>query len=227
MTSSGPSVSDCRQRAAGGGLTVRCSGLRLTQVPVGLSNHTTRLFLNKNLLRCLLAHSFSDLLMLTELDLSHNQLSSLEPGCFSGLVSSLRYLDLSYNQLIVLDHTVFGGLKARANLTYNPWHCNCSMQMVMAQLELDGSSLDKVICQTTDLPNVGTVGLPLVLLVEDWDLCQSVLRRTDVVTLVTMLLWFSMLITYLIYYIQKNEVIIHQHFDHLKFLESRDPFRPR
>lgn len=43
------------------------------QVPVGLSNRTTRLFLNKNLLTSLAANSFSSLFLLDELDLSHNQ----------------------------------------------------------------------------------------------------------------------------------------------------------
>jgi len=72
----------------------------------------------------------------------------------------------------------------------------------------------------------GAVGLPLVLLVEDWDLCQSVRRTTDVLTLVTMFLWFLMLISYLIYYIRHNQAVARRHLDYLKFLESRDPFPP-
>ncbi|XP_041859903.1 leucine-rich repeat-containing protein 3-like [Melanotaenia boesemani] len=221
-------INTCQQtKAAGGGLVVRCSGLRLIKVPVGLSNHTIRLFLNKNLLRSLPASAFSDLFLLEELDLSQNQLSSLEAGCFSQVASSLRYLDLSSNQLTTLDPVVFTGLQVQANLTNNPWHCDCSMQMAVPRLDLDRSSVEKVLCQTSDLPNLGAVGLPLVLLVEDWDLCESVRRTTDVVTLVTMFLWFLMLMFYLIYYIRHNEVFARRHLDYLKFLESRDPFRPR
>ncbi|XP_072224755.1 leucine-rich repeat-containing protein 3-like [Leuresthes tenuis] len=217
----------CQQpEAAGGGLTLLCGGLRLTRVPVALSNHTTRLILKKNLLRSLPAHSFSDLFLLEELDLSHNQLSCLEAGCFFGLASSLRYLDLSSNQLSTLDPAVFGGLHVGANLTHNPWHCDCSMQMSTPQLDLDTSSLETVVCQTSDLPNLGAVGLPLVLLVEDWDLCQPVRRTTDVLTLVTMFLWFLTLFSYLIYYIRYNQAVARRHLDYLKFLESRDPFRP-
>lgn len=70
----------------------------------------------------------------------------------------------------------------------------------------------------------GAVGIPLVLLVEDWDLCLSVRRTTDILTLITMLLWFVMLISYLAYYIRQNKVFARQHWDYLKFLENRAPF---
>ncbi|XP_007562148.2 leucine-rich repeat-containing protein 3-like [Poecilia formosa] len=222
------SINACQQKEApDGGLMVRCSGLRLTQIPAGLSNHTTRLFLNKNRLSSLPAFCFSDLFLLDELDLSHNQLSSLEPGCFSGLASSLRFLDLSSNRLTTLDPAVLGGLQVQANLSQNPWHCDCSMQVSITQLDMDKSSLEKVICETSDLPNLGATGLPLVLLVQDWDLCQSVRRTTDFLTLITMLLWFIMLLSYLIHYIRHNKVVARRHMEYLKFLESRDPFRPR
>ncbi|MED6276140.1 hypothetical protein CHARACLAT_000252 [Characodon lateralis] len=98
--------------------------------------------------------------------------------------------------------------------------------MAVPQLNVDISSLEKVICQTSDLPNLGAVGLPLVLLMQDWDLCQSVRRTTDFLTLITMFLWFVMLMSYLIYYIRHNQVVARRHLEYLKFLESRDPFRP-
>ncbi|XP_050924565.1 leucine-rich repeat-containing protein 3 isoform X3 [Lates calcarifer] len=161
-----------------GGLTVRCSGLRLTQ------------------------------------------LSSLEAGCFRGLESSLRFLDLSSNWLSALDPAALGGLRAAANLTHNPWHCDCRMQLSMPQLDLDPSSLNEVVCQTSDLPNLGAVGMPLVLLVEDWDLCLSVRRTTDVVMLVTMFLWFSMVISYLVCYIRQNQEDARRHMEYLKSLQS-------
>lgn len=120
------------------------------QVPVGFSNLTIRLHLDKNLLSYLPADSFSDLFLLTELDLSHNkvvsplsvspshldlnlvsspQLSFLEAGCFRGLASTLHFLDLSSNRLSSLDPGVLGDLGALANLTHNPWHCDCKMQV--------------------------------------------------------------------------------------------------
>ncbi|XP_028268188.1 leucine-rich repeat-containing protein 3B-like [Parambassis ranga] len=208
-----------------GGLTVRCSGLKLTQVPVGLSNRTTQLFLNKNLLRSLPPNSFSDLFLLDELYLSQNQLSSLEAGCFSGLESSLHFLDLSSNQLSVLDPAAFSGLQVHANLTHNPWHCDCTMQLSMPQLGVDLPSLTEVVCQTSDLPNLGAVGVPLVILVEDWDLCLSVRRTADLLTLVTMLLWFFMVICYLVYYVKENKIVVQQHGDYLRFVETQVLFR--
>ncbi|XP_022070796.2 leucine-rich repeat-containing protein 3B-like [Acanthochromis polyacanthus] len=210
-------------KMADGTLTVRCNGFRLTEVPVGLTNRTTRLFLNKNLISSLPADSFSDLFLLNELDLSHNQLSFLEVGCFNGLASSLRFLDLSSNQLSLLDPAVFDGLQVIATLTQNPWHCDCRMQLSMPRLDLDSASLAEVICQTSDLPNLGAVGLPMLLLMEDWDLCRSVRRTHDFLALVTMFLWFFMLISYLIYYIRENEAVAHQHLEYLKFLEILHP----
>ncbi|XP_029945256.1 LOW QUALITY PROTEIN: leucine-rich repeat-containing protein 3C-like [Salarias fasciatus] len=210
-----PHASACLQAAMpDGGLTI----------PIGLSNLTTRLFLNKNLISSLPGGCFSLLLLLDELDLSHNKLSALEAGCFSSLAASLRYLDLSSNQLTTLDPAVFAGLQVQANLTQNPWHCDCRMQLSMPQLSLDLSSLSGVVCQTSDLPNPGAVGLSLLLLLEDWDLCLSVRRTTDVLTLVTMFLWFAMLLAYFLYYIRQNKVFARRHFDYLQFLQSRDPF---
>lgn len=73
----------------------------------------------------------------------------------------------------------------------------------------------------------GAVGLPLVLLVEDWDLCQSVRRTSEMLTMVTMFIWFSSLLSYLFYYIRQNQAVARRHLEYLKFLESRDPFRPK
>ncbi|XP_063760309.1 leucine-rich repeat-containing protein 3B-like isoform X1 [Eleginops maclovinus] len=260
----------------GGGLTLRCSGLRLTQIPLGFPNITDRLFLDRNVLSSLPADSFSEL-PLDELDLSHNQLSSLDPGCFGGL-DSLRFLDLSFNRLTALEPASLGGLRSRTNLTHNPWHCNCRMQLMVPELVLDRSSLPGVVCQTSDLHNLGTfqsllplhislhpvthchththahththmsdvrgecvhlcvcvcartcvsgaVGRPLVLLMQDWDLCLSVRRNPDVVMLVTMVLWFSALVSILLYYIRQNQQLARQHMEYVKALQRRSAAPP-
>ncbi|KAK5856875.1 hypothetical protein PBY51_008438 [Eleginops maclovinus] len=208
----------------GGGLTLRCSGLRLTQIPLGFPNITDRLFLDRNVLSSLPADSFSEL-PLDELDLSHNQLSSLDPGCFGGL-DSLRFLDLSFNRLTALEPASLGGLRSRTNLTHNPWHCNCRMQLMVPELVLDRSSLPGVVCQTSDLHNLGAVGRPLVLLMQDWDLCLSVRRNPDVVMLVTMVLWFSALVSILLYYIRQNQQLARQHMEYVKALQRRSAAPP-
>ncbi|KAM3863777.1 leucine-rich repeat-containing protein 3-like [Diretmus argenteus] len=204
-----------------GGLTVRCSGVGLTQVPPGLPNHTIHLYLDNNHLSSLPADSFSGLTLLSQLDLSHNQLSLLEAGCFRGLSSSLRFLDVSSNQLSTLDPAALRGLRAHANLTHNPWHCDCKLQVSMPQLDLDPSSLAEVVCHTSDLHGLGAVGMPFVLLAEDWDLCLSLRRTTDVAMLVTMFLWFSMVISYLVYYVRHNQEDARRHMEYLKSLPSR------
>ncbi|KAI3359474.1 hypothetical protein L3Q82_013779 [Scortum barcoo] len=217
----------CRHsEMADGGLTARFTGLTgdftglrclFPQVPVGFSNLTIRLFLDKNLLSSLPADSFSNLLVLDDLDLSHNQLSSLEAGCFRGLASSLHFLDLSSNRLSTLDPAVLGRLQAQTNLTNNRWHCDCRMQLSMSQLDLDPASLSEVVCQSSDLPNLGAVGMPLVLL---GPLCLSVRRTTDAVMLVTMFLWFSTVICYLVYYVRQNQEDACRHMQYLKALQS-------
>ena len=62
--------------------------------------------------------------------------------------------------------------------------------------------------------------MPLVLLVEDWDLCLSVRRTTDVTMLVTMLLWFFILICYLIYYVRQNREDARKYLDYFKGLST-------
>ncbi|XP_034047182.1 leucine-rich repeat-containing protein 3C-like [Thalassophryne amazonica] len=145
-------------------LLIDAPGVRITwlficlQVPVAISNLTVRLFLDKNLLICVPANSFLDLRLLAELDLSHNQISLLEAGCFSGL-DSLHFLDLSSNCLTTLDPLALGGLRVHANLTCNAWHCDCKLQVSMLQLDLDLASLAKVVCLSSDLPNLGMLRL--------------------------------------------------------------------
>ncbi|KAG7248500.1 hypothetical protein CRUP_001005, partial [Coryphaenoides rupestris] len=65
------------------------------------------------------------------------------------------------------------------------------------------------------------VGVPFVLLAEDWDLCLSLRRTTDVAMLVIMFLWFSMVISYLVYYVRHNQEDTRRHLEYLKSLHSR------
>lgn len=156
------------------------STCRTTRYPLRTSNTPQQKPVDAGYTSCL-THNLSDLLPVC-LPVSLSQLSLLEAGCFFGLAPSLRFLDLSFNQLTTLDPEVLGGLQVQANLTQNPWHCDCRMQvsstcraslvwgrsslgwwlpvcfqMSMPQLDLDESSLDKVICLTSDLPNLGKV----------------------------------------------------------------------
>ncbi|MEQ2167139.1 hypothetical protein GOODEAATRI_001039, partial [Goodea atripinnis] len=227
------------------------------QIPIGLSNYTTHLFLNNNRLSSLPAFCFSDLFLLDELDLSHNQVLTLPvpPSCRNPVKKQFHSPPVPCHSSPLLNLDVsLAWHRLSSTWTSHPIASPLWTQrflMAVPQLNVDISSLEKVICQTSDLPNLGTltphgssslkpqemipvvtlcvsgaVGLPLVLLMQDWDLCQSVRRTTDFLTLITMFLWFVMLMSYLIYYIRHNQVVARRHLEYLKFLESRDPFRP-
>lgn len=168
------------------------------------------------MLQTLAPNSFLHLHQLETLDLSHNQLSSLGAGCFQGLAESLRFLDLSSNQLSVLEPDSLGGLRARANLSNNLWHCDCSTQEAIPELDLDPLSLNDVICQTSVITNLGAVGTPVLVLLQDWDLCSSVRRQVDLVMLLTMGVWFLALVLFLLLYIHHNQVHAQRHLQYIK-----------
>ncbi|KAI1896522.1 hypothetical protein AGOR_G00095640 [Albula goreensis] len=202
------------------GKTVRCSNLRLTEIPQDIPNDTRRLYLDFNLLTTVPANAFLDLRLLNELDLSHNELAQLESGAFRGLASSLQFLDLSSNKLMTLNPEAFEGLQARANLTHNPWHCDCNLQNVMPHMNLEPASLAGIVCQTSEPEDIGAKGNPL-LLTKDLDLCAVLKKTTDVAMLVTMFGWFTMVISYLVYYVRHNQEDARRHLEYLKSLPSK------
>lgn len=204
----------------GGGKTVRCSNLQLTEIPQDIPNDTRRVYLDFNHLTAVPANAFAGLPHLVELDLSHNELSQLEPKAFRGLGSSLQFLDLSSNKLVKFNPEAFEGLRARANLTNNPWHCDCSLQMALPRVDLEPASLAGIVCQTSDPEETGVQGLAF-LLAPDIDLCVVMKRTTDVAMLVVMFGWFSMVISYLVYYVRANQEDARRHLEYLKSLPSR------
>ncbi|XP_063069112.1 leucine-rich repeat-containing protein 3B [Engraulis encrasicolus] len=202
------------------GKTVRCSHLRLTSVPAGIPNDTRRLYLDYNQLASVPTDAFQGLPMLAELDLSHNHLSTLEPAAFRGLGPSLKFLDLSHNRLVTLDPEALEGLKARSNLTNNPWHCDCELQKALPRLDLETVSLKGIVCHTAE-PNDTDVTGQALLLTADLDLCMVPKKTTDVAMLVTMFGWFTMVISYLVYYVRANQEDARRHLEYLKSLPSR------
>ncbi|XP_036405630.1 leucine-rich repeat-containing protein 3B [Megalops cyprinoides] len=209
----------CSQNEVGG-KTVRCSNLRLTEIPQDIPNDTRRLYLDFNLLTTVPTNAFLELPLLNELDLSHNELVQLEPGAFRGLGGSLQFLDLSSNRLMTLNPEAFEGLQSRANLTHNPWHCDCNLQNVMPQVDLEPTSLAGIVCQTSEPEDVGAQGTPF-LLAKDLDLCVVLKKTTDVAMLVTMFGWFTMVISYLVYYVRHNQEDARRHLEYLKSLPSK------
>lgn len=203
-----------------GGKTVRCSNLQLTEIPQDIPNDTRRIYLDFNLFTTVPMNAFAGLPQLVELDLSHNELSQLETGAFKGLGSSLQFIDLSSNKLVNFNPEAFEGLRARANLTNNPWHCDCNLQMAMSRVDLEPASLTGIVCQTSDPEEIGVQGLAF-LLAPDIDLCVVMKRTTDVAMLVVMFGWFTMVISYLVYYVRANQEDARRHLEYLKSLPSR------
>ncbi|XP_037546718.1 leucine-rich repeat-containing protein 3B [Nematolebias whitei] len=203
-----------------GGKTVRCSNLQLTEIPEDIPNDTRRVYLDFNLFTTIPTNAFASLTNLIELDLSHNELNLLEPGAFRGLGSSLQFLDLSSNKLINLNPAAFEGLRARANLTNNHWHCDCKLQRAVLRVDLEPASLAGIVCQTSDPKEMGVEGRAF-LLEPDIDLCVMMKRTTDVAMLVVMFGWFTMVISYLVYYVRANQEDARRHLEYLKSLPSR------
>ncbi|XP_037319798.2 leucine-rich repeat-containing protein 3B [Pungitius pungitius] len=201
----------------GGGKTVRCSNLQLTEIPQDIPNDTRHVYLDFNLFTAVPSNAFADLPYLVELDLSHNEISRLEPGAFRGLGSTLQFLDISSNKLVNFDPEAFEGLRSRANLTNNPWHCDCDLQMAMPRVDLEPASLTGIVCQTSEPEQIGVQGLAF-LLAPDIDLCVVMKRTTDVAMLVVMFGWFSMVISYLVYYVRANTEDARRHLEYLKSL---------
>ncbi|XP_028843169.1 leucine-rich repeat-containing protein 3B-like [Denticeps clupeoides] len=207
--------------SSNGGLVVRCSNVKLSEVPQNLPNTTRRLYLDYNLLVTVPADAFQGLPLLTELDLSYNKITRLEPGSLRELAASLKSLDLSSNMLQSLDPEAFGDVAAQANLTNNPWLCDCQLQEAMPKLNLDPSSLAGVVCRTSQPEDPRAVGEPFVFVAEDLDLCAGLKKTTDVAMLVTMFGWFAMVMSYVLYYVRHNQEDARRHLKYLKTLPNR------
>lgn len=199
---------------------MRCSNLQLTEIPEDIPNDTQHVYLDFNLLTAVPTNAFASLTHLVELDLSHNEISQLEPGAFRGLGSSLEFLDLSSNKLVNFNPDAFEGLRARANLTNNPWLCDCNLQMALPRVDLEPTSLAGIVCQTSVPEKIGVEGLAF-LLEQNIDLCVFMKRTTDVAMLVVMFGWFTMVISYLVYYVRANQEDARRHLEYLKSLPSR------
>ncbi|KAK7919773.1 hypothetical protein WMY93_011057 [Mugilogobius chulae] len=170
------------------GITVRCSKLQLTEIPQDLPNDTRHIFLDYNSIKKIPVNAFAALPHLVELDLSHNDLTQLEPGAF---------LDW--------DHCNFW--------IFHPTNGP-------ARVDLEPASLTGIVCHTAEPEEIGVQGLSF-LLAPDIDLCVYMRRTTDVAMLVVMFGWFTMVISYLVYYVRANQEDARRHLEYLKSLPSR------
>ncbi|XP_066222471.1 leucine-rich repeat-containing protein 3C isoform X1 [Saccopteryx leptura] len=196
----------CYMAEEAGERTFRCSQAGLSAVPTGIPNDTRKLYLDANQLASVPAGAFQHLLVLEELDLSHNVLAHLSGAAFQGLAGTLRHLDLSANQLASLPVEAFMGLQIQVNLSANPWRCDCALQEVLRQVRLAPGTGTGIVCGPGARPDL--VGQEFLLLAGEEELCGAgrggARRSTDVALLVTMGGWLALVVAYLVHYVWQN-----------------------
>nr|XP_033774379.1 leucine-rich repeat-containing protein 3C [Geotrypetes seraphini]XP_033774380.1 leucine-rich repeat-containing protein 3C [Geotrypetes seraphini]XP_033774381.1 leucine-rich repeat-containing protein 3C [Geotrypetes seraphini] len=209
----------CYQAEEDGYRTFRCSNAQLTEVPKDIPNNTHKLYLDYNQITYIPNDAFQNLPVLMDLDLSHNAISRLETGAFRGLSEHLNFLDLSSNKLVSVNKDVFINLKAKTNLSSNPWLCDCMLQEMIRLVELDPGSSSSILCDKSIQEE--HEGKPFLQAVKDVDFCNVYKKTTDIAMLVTMFGWFTMVISYLVYYVRQNQEDARRHLEYLKSLPSK------
>ncbi|XP_034143380.1 leucine-rich repeat-containing protein 3 [Esox lucius] len=212
---------------------VQCADAGLREFPQGIPPDTVTLHLERNYIHSLPEGAFRELTQLRDLYLSHNRIDSLSSGALRHLTPELRLLDLSHNQLRMVSRHDFGYTRAVTRLYHNPWHCDCALQELMRTLHLEPETINGILCESsTRGPGEGSrwedpggtsehSGQPLVKLLDSGvNFCSLHRKTTDVAMLVTMFVWFFMVIVYVVYYVRQNQAETRRHLEYLKSLPS-------
>ena len=209
----------CQCVETGGRTAVQCASRNLERIPPDLPPDTAVLLLSSNHITSIPSQAFKDLHHLRELDLSHNDIHTVDPGAFQGVAGSLDSLDLSHNRLSAVPREAFARLQAKIRLSDNPWHCQCALQEVLRELRLDPDTVNEVMCHSAVQEE--HAGRPVIQVLDSGvNLCNFHHKTTDVAMFVTMFGWFSMVIGYVIYYVRHNQEDARRHLEYLKSLPS-------
>uniref|UniRef100_A0A8D0B8H5 LRRNT domain-containing protein n=1 Tax=Salvator merianae TaxID=96440 RepID=A0A8D0B8H5_SALMN len=209
-----PQSCDCPPESG----VVWCNRRDLVMIPFDIPPDTRVLYLDSNWITHVPNGAFHGLKQLRELHLADNLIEDIAPGAFRGLGGGLRLLDLSGNQLQKMAYTPFAMLTwAKLELYDNPWHCDCSLQELMEALPLDSETVENIVCATAAWEEYA--GRTLAhLLNSGVNFCLSQQRNTDLAMLLTMFCWFTVVITYVIYYVRRNQAESRRHLEYLKSL---------
>ncbi|NXL25168.1 LRC3B protein, partial [Setophaga kirtlandii] len=202
-----------------GDQNVNCSNANLKEIPRDLPPDTILLYLDSNQITSIPNGIFKDLHQLRVLDLSKNGIEFIDEHAFKGVAETLQTLDLSDNRIKSVHKNAFNNLKARARIANNPWHCDCTLQQVLRSMASNHETANNVICKTSVLDE--HAGRPFFNTANDADLCNLPKKTTDYAMLVTMFGWFTMVISYVVYYVRQNQEDARRHLEYLKSLPSR------
>ncbi|XP_066433474.1 leucine-rich repeat-containing protein 3 [Eleutherodactylus coqui] len=209
----------CQCSDNSGAMVVQCSSRDLEEIPIDLPTDTVSLKLDANKIQQVPNNAFKDLNYLQELDLSKNSIEKIELSAFKGVSDGLRLLDLSGNQIQTIPKEALANLKGKIRLSNNPLHCDCSLQEMLRELNLDPDTVNDISCQTSVQEEY--VGKPLIQVLDSGiNFCNIHHRTTDVAMFITMFGWFTMVITYVVYYVRHNQEDARRHLEYLKSLPS-------
>ncbi|XP_069471942.1 leucine-rich repeat-containing protein 3-like [Ambystoma mexicanum] len=202
-----------------GVMVVYCNSRNLDEIPKDLPEDTVFLKLDENKIYQIPNNAFKHLNYLQELDLSKNAIEKIETAAFKGVAEGLKLLDLSNNQIQSIPKEALAKLKAKIRLSNNPWHCECALQEVLRELKLDPDSVNEITCQTSVQQEY--TGKPLIQVLDAGiNFCNIRHKTTDVAMFITMFGWFTMVITYVVYYVRHNEKDTRRHLNYLKSLPT-------
>ncbi|XP_069081818.1 leucine-rich repeat-containing protein 3-like [Pleurodeles waltl] len=202
-----------------GMMVVYCNSRNLYEIPKDLPSDTVFLKLDENKIYQIPNNAFKHLNYLQELDLSKNAIEKIETAAFKGLAEGLKLLDLSNNHIHSIPKEALAKLKAKIRLSNNPWHCECALQEVLRELTLDPESANEITCHTSVQEEYRDK--PLVQILDSGiNFCNIRHKTTDVAMFITMFGWFTMVITYIVYYVRHNEKDTRRHLKYLKSLPN-------
>ncbi|XP_034988274.1 leucine-rich repeat-containing protein 3 [Zootoca vivipara] len=209
----------CQCTNYSGATAVLCSASNLDEIPKDIPKDTMFLKLDANKITSVPNSTFRHLAHLQEIDLSKNAIEKIDSAAFKGVADGLRLLDLSGNHIQRIPKEALVNLNAMIRLSNNPWHCECTLQEVLWEVKLDPDSVNEITCQTSVQEEYA--GKPLLHILDSGiNFCNMHQKTTDVAMFVTMFSWFTLVISYVVYYVRHNQEDTRKHLEYLKSLPS-------